>query len=76
MALSGAISIMCVLLASFVPITSFLAFAVLFVSGQAICNGLSYMVPIRLGWKTYPESPGLISGIIIGGFSLGALVFT
>jgi hypothetical protein len=34
------------------------------------------MVPIKLGWRSFPENPGLVSGIIIGGFSLGALIFT
>lgn len=75
-ALSGAISITCMLLASFVPRTFFLGFAMLFVFGMAVCNGLGYIVPIRLGWKVFPERPGLVSGIIIGGFSFGALIFT
>ena len=61
---------------SFVPRTSFLGFAIPFVGGMAVCNGLGYMVPVRLGWKVYPEHSGLVSGIIIGGFSLGSLIFT
>ena len=44
--------------------------------GMAVCNGLGYMLPVRLEWKVYPEHSGLVSGIIIGGFGLGSLIFT
>ena len=54
---------------------NFIAFAVLYVLGFGVCNGLSYMVPMHHGWLWFPNNPGLISGIIIGGFGLGALVF-
>ena len=43
--------------------------------GFGICNGLTYMVPMHHGWLWFPDKPGLISGIIIGGFGFGALVF-
>ena len=33
------------------------------------------MVPMHHGWLWFPNQPGLISGIIIGGFGFGALVF-
>ena len=41
-----------------------------------IMNGLTYMVPMHHGWLWYPNRPGLISGIIVGGFGLGSLVFS
>ena len=33
------------------------------------------MVPVHHGWLWFPEAPGLVSGLVIGGFGLGALVF-
>ena len=33
------------------------------------------MIPVHYGWLWFPESPGLVSGLIIGGFGLGALLF-
>jgi hypothetical protein len=37
--------------------------------------GISNMVSIHHGWLWFPERPGLISGLIIGGFGVGALIF-
>lgn len=34
------------------------------------------MVPIQLGWRAFPRSPGLVTGFIIGGFGLGGLIFS
>ena len=55
--------------------TNFYAFLCLFSIGFGICNGLTYMVPMNHGWLWFPERPGLISGIIIGGFGIGTFVF-
>ena len=54
---------------------NFIIFALLYTYGFGICNGLTYMVPMHHGWLWFPNQAGLISGIIIGGFGLGALVF-
>ena len=43
--------------------------------GFGICNGLTYMIAIYHAWLWFPSSPGLISGLIIGGFGFGALLF-
>lgn len=34
-----------------------------------------YMVPIHHVWQWYPGHPGLMSGILIGGYGLGAFLF-
>ncbi len=50
-------------------------FGAMYAFGFGLCNGLTYMVPVHHGWLWYPQRPGLISGIIIGGFGFGALIF-
>ena len=75
MAIGGIICVSSIILATLVSRDSFMAFFVLFVGGNGILEGLCYMVPIQLGWKTFPERSGLISGIIVAGFGLGALIF-
>lgn len=55
---------------------NFGVFAALYVLGFGFCNGLSYMIPVHHGWLWFPNRPGLISGLIIGGFGLGSLVFS
>ena len=34
------------------------------------------MIAVHHGWLWFPNRPGLISGLIIGGFGLGSLVFS
>ena len=41
----------------------------------SINQGLTYLVPIHNGWLWFPQNPGLISGLVIGGYGLGVLVF-
>ena len=47
----------------------------LFVFGFGSMCGMTYMVPVHHGWLWFPERAGLVSGIIIGGFGLGPLIF-
>ena len=54
---------------------SFGAFMVLYSVSFGICNGLSYTIPLKVGWDHFPNSKGLVSGIIIGGFGLGSFLF-
>ena len=37
--------------------------------------GLCYWTPIICGWEWFPENKGLVTGIIVGGFGLGAFIF-
>lgn len=36
---------------------------------------LQYIPPIMCGWEYFPNRRGLVSGIIVGGFGLGAFIF-
>ena len=76
LAISGTIATLSAGLASFVPETGFLIFAMFLTGGMGLCIGISYTTPINLGWKAIPERSGLITGLIIGGFGVGSLIFT
>lgn len=54
---------------------NFYAFAALYVVAFAVNHGMVYMVPIHHGWLWFPDHPGLVSGVILGGFGLGSLIF-
>ena len=54
---------------------SFTAFTVVYSVSFGICNGLSYTIPLKVGWDHFPNSKGLVSGLIIGGFGLGSFIF-
>jgi hypothetical protein len=41
----------------------------------SLLNGFTYMVPVHNGWLWFPSQPGLVSGLVIGGFGLSALLF-
>ena len=75
MIIGGTINVSSFLLASIVPRENFAYFALLWLTGTGICNGLTYIVPIKLGWRAFPEHQGLMSGITISGFGLGPLIF-
>eukprot|EP01134_Creolimax_fragrantissima_P007865 CFRG7865T1 len=37
--------------------------------------GLAYSSPLAAGWKWFPDSQGLVTGVIVAGFGMGAFVF-
>ena len=53
---------------------SFTLFTVFYVIGFGAQNFV-YMIPVHHGWLWFPGRMGLISGIIIGGYGLGAFLF-
>jgi len=46
-------------------------YAIFFPAGIGLC----YYPPIICGWEWFPNHKGLISGLCVGGFGFGALVF-
>ena len=71
--MGAAVAFPCFIASSFMD--SFAGFAVFYVAAFSINQGITYMVPVHHGWLWYPNKPGLISGIILGGFGVGGLVF-
>ena len=53
----------------------FTAFMILYVVAFAFNQGMVYLAPIHNGWLWFPDHPGLVSGLIIGGFGVGPLVY-
>ena len=53
----------------------FLGFSIFYCLGWAFNQAMAYMVPIHHCWLWWPNNPGLVSGIILGGFGFGALIF-
>ena len=45
----------------------------LFCVGFTLFLGLTYLVPIQIGWKTYPHNLGVVSGLIVGGSGFGLI---
>ena len=54
---------------------SFAAFGTLYVLAFAFNQGMTYLVPVHHGWLWFPRNPGLVSGIVLGGYGAGALIF-
>ena len=56
-------------------VPGFTGFACLYIVAFSLNNGFVYMVPVHHGWLWFPRNAGLVSGIIIGGFGFGGLIF-
>ena len=42
---------------------------------QGIATSTCYFVPLICGWEWYPNNKGLVTGIILGGYGVGAFTF-
>lgn len=54
---------------------NFYVFALVYSITLGACGGLTLTIPLWAGWKHYPNKKGLVSGIIVSGFGLGAVFF-
>ena len=50
-------------------------FFFLWAFAQSFNSGFAYMVPVHHSWLWFPKHPGLTSGIVIGGFGFGSVVW-
>lgn len=56
-------------------VTNFLLFAALYSIILGFGFGLIYMLPIRNAWLFYPERKGMVSGLILSCYSIGAIAW-
>lgn len=54
----------------------FIPFMILFSITAGIGFGIMFISPLKLAWEYFPNNRGTVSGIINGGFSIGAIFFT
>lgn len=45
------------------------------IGAYSVVNGLTYIAPVHHCWSWMPDKPGLVSGIILAGVGLSALIF-
>jgi len=72
-ATGAVLSIACLLIAT--NVKNFWIFCAFYCFGFSINIGWVYLVPIHHSWLWFPKNPGLASGIVLGGYGLGAFVF-
>lgn len=71
--LGGSIGCFGVYISSVLP--NFYGFAICYSIAVAFANGLTYSVPLHVAWAYFPGREGFISGIIIGSYGLGGVIF-
>lgn len=62
-----------ILVASLVQ--EWILFVIFYAGVFPIGVGLLYWTPIICAWEWFPDRKGMISGLIIGAFGFGALIF-
>jgi OFA family oxalate/formate antiporter-like MFS transporter len=70
------ICLSCLYICSCLAPNQFTLFKYVFSFGYAIDLGLTYMIPVQIGWSLFPNRTGLVSGIVIGGYGLGNIIFS
>lgn len=71
--IAGAIGCTGIYISSLIP--SFYGFMFCYCGAVAFANGLTYSVPLHVAWAYFPGREGLMSGIIIGSYGLGGVIF-
>jgi len=56
--------------------TNWWAFAALYGIFLCVATGLTYIMPIRIGWSYFPNQKGRVAGIITCGFGFSAAIFS
>ena len=54
---------------------SFITFFILYSCSQAFQLGFTYMIPVHHTWLWFPKNRGLASGLAIGGFGFGPVMW-
>ena len=73
--IGSSITIVGVFLSTVVLIDDFWTFQIFLTSTLAFGVGISFSCILYKAWIYFPGREGVISGIIIGGFGMGSLVF-
>lgn len=71
--IGACIAFPCFFLASIMD--TFVGFAIFYILGFAVNQGIVYMIPVHHSWLWFPLNPGLVSGIILGGYGAAGLIF-
>lgn len=52
------------------------AFIALFGLCFGLGGGMTYLVPLQVGWEYFPLRKGLVTGIVIGAYGMGSSIFS
>lgn len=50
-------------------------FTAIYAISFGICNGSGYTIPLRICWDLFPNSKGMVTGVISCGFGVGSFLF-
>jgi MFS family permease len=56
--------------------TNYVAFILLYAVFGGIGYGLIYMLPVKIAYSYFPNNKGLVGGIIMASYSLGAIMWS